>query len=112
MIPPADDPLDLGIPPNRGPLPVGETLTLNLTLAFVPAIDAMPGRRGFGGSELTELSNNPPDLGIPPNRGPLPVKRNPNSKPNPRVRSGHQRNARPCSDDHACVFISRMPISE
>ena len=55
MIPPADDPPDLGIPPNRGPLPVGETLTLNLTLAFVPAIDAMPGRRGFGGSELTEL---------------------------------------------------------
>ena len=35
--------------------PSGETLTLNLTLAFVPAIDAMPGRRGFGGSELTEL---------------------------------------------------------
>ncbi|RVW68039.1 Beta-galactosidase 10 [Vitis vinifera] len=29
--------------------PSGETLTLNLTLAFVPAIDARPGRRGFGG---------------------------------------------------------------
>ncbi|RVW12620.1 hypothetical protein CK203_115883 [Vitis vinifera] len=56
-----DDPPDLGIPPNRGPLPVrralylsGETLTLNLTLAFVPAIDARLGRRGFGGSELTK----------------------------------------------------------
>ncbi|KAL6310893.1 hypothetical protein AAG906_025834 [Vitis piasezkii] len=75
MFPPADDPPDLGIPPSRGPLPVrrnpnskpnprvrsghrrnarpqgfrGETLTLNLTLAFVPAIDTMPGRRGFRG---------------------------------------------------------------
>ncbi|KAL6330650.1 hypothetical protein AAG906_003261 [Vitis piasezkii] len=29
---------------------LGETLTLNLTLAFVLAIDARPGRRGFGGS--------------------------------------------------------------
>ena len=54
MFPPADDPPDLGIPPNRGPLPVRRTLTLNLTLAFVPAIDTMPGRRGFGGFELTE----------------------------------------------------------
>ncbi|RVW69152.1 hypothetical protein CK203_064452 [Vitis vinifera] len=57
MFPPADDPPDLGIPPNRGPLPVRETLTLNLTLAFVLAIDAMPGCRGFGGSELTEGSH-------------------------------------------------------
>ncbi|RVW58092.1 hypothetical protein CK203_116192 [Vitis vinifera] len=40
-------------------------------------------------------ADDPPDLGIPPNRGPLPVRRNPNSKPNPRVRSGHRRNARP-----------------
>ena len=55
MIPPADDPPNLGIPPNRGPLPVGETLTLNLTLAFIPTIDAMPDHRGFRGSELTEL---------------------------------------------------------
>ena len=54
MFPPADNPPDLGIPPNRGPLPVRRTLTLNLTLAFVPAIDTMPGRRGFGGFELTE----------------------------------------------------------
>ncbi|KAL6310895.1 hypothetical protein AAG906_025839 [Vitis piasezkii] len=29
-------------------------------------------------------ADDPPDLGIPPNRGPLPVRRNPNSKPNPR----------------------------
>ena len=36
-----------------------------------------------------------PDLGIPPNRGPLPFRRNPNSKPNPRVCSGHRRNAQP-----------------
>ncbi|RVX21538.1 hypothetical protein CK203_002033 [Vitis vinifera] len=36
-----------------------------------------------------------PDLGIPPNRGPLPVRTNPNSEPNYRVRSGHRRNARP-----------------
>ena len=35
------------------------------------------------------------DLGIPPNRGPLPVRTNPNSEPNTRVRSGHRRNARP-----------------
>ncbi|KAL6332065.1 hypothetical protein AAG906_020744 [Vitis piasezkii] len=112
MFPPADDPHDLGIPPNRGPLsvrrnpnskpnprvrlsfvffhfycfvsylylafyrenltsfprkspttgshptaalcPSGETLTLNLTLVFVLAIDAMLSHRGFGGSELTE----------------------------------------------------------
>ncbi|XP_034693739.1 uncharacterized protein LOC117920369 [Vitis riparia] len=40
-------------------------------------------------------ADDPPDLGIPPNRGPLPVRRNPNSKPNPRVRSGHRRKARP-----------------
>ncbi|KAL6332077.1 hypothetical protein AAG906_020757 [Vitis piasezkii] len=40
-------------------------------------------------------ADDPPDLGIPPNRGPLPVRRNPNSKPNPRIRSGHRRNARP-----------------
>ncbi|WKA06646.1 hypothetical protein VitviT2T_024539 [Vitis vinifera] len=40
-------------------------------------------------------ADEPPDLGIPPNRGPLPVRRNPNSKPNPRVCSGHRRNARP-----------------
>nr|CAN65386.1 hypothetical protein VITISV_025975 [Vitis vinifera]CAN75627.1 hypothetical protein VITISV_001222 [Vitis vinifera] len=65
-------------------------------------------------------ADDPPDLGIPPNRGPLPVRRNPNSKPNPRVRSGYRRNAQPqgirgvqahrgslrgildgCSDDHA-----------
>ncbi|XP_059599222.1 uncharacterized protein LOC104881753 isoform X2 [Vitis vinifera] len=39
--------------------------------------------------------DDPPDLGIPPNRGPLPVRRNPNSKPNPRVCSGHRRNAQP-----------------
>ncbi|RVW66864.1 hypothetical protein CK203_065738 [Vitis vinifera] len=41
------------------------------------------------------LADDPHDLGIPPNRGPLPVRRNPNSKPNPRVRSGHRRNAQP-----------------
>ena len=40
-------------------------------------------------------ADDPPDLGIPPNRGPLPVRRNPNSKPNPRVRFGHRRNAQP-----------------
>ncbi|KAL6322606.1 hypothetical protein AAG906_014276 [Vitis piasezkii] len=40
-------------------------------------------------------ADDPPDLGIPPNRGPLPVRRNPNSKPNPRVCSGHRRNAQP-----------------
>ena len=40
-------------------------------------------------------ADDPPDLGIPPNRGPLPVRRNPNSKPNPRVRSGYRRNAQP-----------------
>ncbi|RVW64767.1 hypothetical protein CK203_061991 [Vitis vinifera] len=40
-------------------------------------------------------ADDPPDLGIPPNRGPLPVRRNPNSKPNSRVRSCHRRNARP-----------------
>ncbi|WKA01483.1 hypothetical protein VitviT2T_019764 [Vitis vinifera] len=40
-------------------------------------------------------ADDPPDLGIPPNRGPLPVRRNPNSKPNPHFRSGHRRKARP-----------------
>ncbi|KAL6323291.1 hypothetical protein AAG906_029298 [Vitis piasezkii] len=34
-------------------------------------------------------ADDPPDLGIPPNGGPLPV------RTNPRVRPGHQRNARP-----------------
>ncbi|KAL6322608.1 hypothetical protein AAG906_014278 [Vitis piasezkii] len=64
MFPPADDPPDLGIPPNRGPLPVrrnpnskpnprGSHPTAALcpsgqTLAFVPAINAMPGRRDSG----------------------------------------------------------------
>ncbi|RVW59641.1 hypothetical protein CK203_103290 [Vitis vinifera] len=54
MFPPADDPPDLGIPPNRGPLPVRRNPNSKPNLAFVLAIDAMPGRRGFGGSELTE----------------------------------------------------------
>ncbi|KAL6338991.1 hypothetical protein AAG906_024142 [Vitis piasezkii] len=40
-------------------------------------------------------AEDPLDLGIPPNRGPLPVRTNPNSEPNTRVRSGHRRNARP-----------------
>eukprot|EP00261_Vitis_vinifera_P017225 XP_010646810.1 PREDICTED: probable glutamate carboxypeptidase 2 [Vitis vinifera] len=43
-----------GSHPTAALCPSGETLTLNLTLTFVPAIDARPGRRGFGGSELTE----------------------------------------------------------
>ena len=43
-----------GSHPTAALCPSGQTLTLNLTLAFVPAIDAMPGRRGFGGPELTE----------------------------------------------------------
>ena len=34
-------------------------------------------------------ADDPPDLGIPPNGGPLPV------RTNPRIRPGHQRNARP-----------------
>lgn len=40
-------------------------------------------------------ADDPPDLAIPPNRGPLPVRRNPNPNPNPRAPSGHQRDPRP-----------------
>ena len=38
-------------------------------------------------------ADDPPDLGVPPNRGPLPVRRNPNS--NPHAHSSQPRDLRP-----------------
>ncbi|RVW55091.1 hypothetical protein CK203_067090 [Vitis vinifera] len=54
MFPPAEDAPDLGIPPNRGPLPVRTNPNSEPNTRVRSAIDAMPGRRGFGGPELTE----------------------------------------------------------
>ncbi|RVW58443.1 hypothetical protein CK203_114829 [Vitis vinifera] len=51
MFPPADDPPDLGIHPTAALCPSGQTL------AFVPAINAMPPQ-GILGAELTEALYN------------------------------------------------------
>ncbi|KAL6323327.1 hypothetical protein AAG906_029334 [Vitis piasezkii] len=108
MFPPADDPPDLGIPPNRGPLPVRRNPNSkpNPRVCSGHRRNAQPhgirGVRAHRGSLRGILdgffyfycfmfppADDPPDLGIPPNGGPLPV------RTNPRVRPGHQRNARP-----------------